>query len=634
MDQIIINVELTRDDWLAYQRAAQQHVNQQARHSSLVVTLSWLMVTIATLALLDWFDVEYSVASFLSGYFVMLGVMLLARRRTLKHYAPRDDGAFLGSSAYTLNEHGINIQRTGMSTHCSWRDVVAVTQDDRCVYFWIDTNAAFLLPTRHLPTDLPWPMLLTQLEQWRAANVSPAHMPQVAVTHAATPESTQPSSQQQHWLKTLAKLFLLRPVPADTVPANTAPIIWLALASLLLTISFDRLNAGAQSEFYANNIPVIGLYALVALTIAWLWSRESQPNLSFGKVLFVVAGGMTLLMVLLQAFRSVTGYPWALAGYLAIGLYFLAYGANALHRLSEAHQPRAMLTTVAIALLFSVASADNYWTAQLWYPPEDESADAEYGPTLNDSEVLLFEQQQRIDHALGDIAPAIGSTPSTYFLGFAGVAEQKVFAEEIRLAAQVVDDRYDTNKRSLRLVNDRRDLHSQPLATVTNLRYALQGLAKKMNVDQDVLFLALSSHGDDEPSLQVSNGFLSLQQVTGDNLAQALHDSGIKWRVIIISACHAGSFIEPLKDPHTIVITAAAADKTSFGCDDERDLTYFGEAFYRDALPAAANLEDAFAQAKAAIAAREQREKIKASDPQAYFGAEISRKLRQRLNVL
>ena len=76
-----------------------------------------------------------------------------------------------------------------------------------------------------------------------------------------------------------------------------------------------------------------------------------------------------------------------------------------------------------------------------------------------------------------------------------------------------------------------------------------------------------------------------LQDLTADDLASALQESGIKWRTIVISACHAGSFIDALRNPDTIVITAAEADKASFGCSDDRNLTYFGEAFYRDALP-------------------------------------------------
>jgi hypothetical protein len=142
-----------------------------------------------------------------------------------------------------------------------------------------------------------------------------------------------------------------------------------------------------------------------------------------------------------------------------------------------------------------------------------------------------------------------------------------------------------------------------------------------------VLFLSISSHGAQDPAIVVSNSQLPLNDLTGEDLADALRDSGIRWRVIIISACYAGGFIEPLRDPQTIIITAAAADRTSFGCSNDSDLTYFGEAFYRDALPGARSLRAAFDAAKTAIAAREGREHVEASNPQAYFGAKIEAKL-------
>ncbi len=222
-----------------------------------------------------------------------------------------------------------------------------------------------------------------------------------------------------------------------------------------------------------------------------------------------------------------------------------------------------------------------------------------------------------------------GAAYSVFFVGFAGVGSQKVFAQEIKLAARVVGERFGSGARQLLLINDHRDLDSYPLASVSGLRYALAGIAARMNPQRDILFLALSSHGSDEPLLSVSNGTLPLQQLSADELAAALRDAGIRWRVIVISACHAGAFIESLKDPDTVLITAAAADRTSFGCSDDRDLTYFGEAFYRDALPRAVSLQDAFALARAAVAAREQAEQVTASDPQAYFGARIVRRLSQ-----
>jgi len=98
----------------------------------------------------------------------------------------------------------------------------------------------------------------------------------------------------------------------------------------------------------------------------------------------------------------------------------------------------------------------------------------------------------------------------------------------------------------------------------------------------------------------------------------------------VISACHAGAFIAPLKNANTILITAAAADKTSFGCSDDRDLTYFGEAFYRDALARAKDLQQAFALTRSAIATRELAEHVTASNPQAYFGAQIEQLLSRR----
>jgi Peptidase C13 family len=94
-----------------------------------------------------------------------------------------------------------------------------------------------------------------------------------------------------------------------------------------------------------------------------------------------------------------------------------------------------------------------------------------------------------------------------------------------------------------------------------------------------------------------------------------------------VSACYAGTFIEPLKDENTIVITASAADRTSFGCSDDNDLTYFGEAFYRDALPNAASLIAAFEAARVAIHERETNEGATPSNPQAHFGKAIEQKL-------
>src|SRR5262249_3620379 len=156
------------------------------------------------------------------------------------------------------------------------------------------------------------------------------------------------------------------------------------------------------------------------------------------------------------------------------------------------------------------------------------------------------------------------SQPRMYFLGFAGFGEQKVFTQEVELASRRVHERYDTHGRRMILANDWRDFDEYPLASATALRRALLGIARRMDLERDILFLAPSSHGKNEPRLVVSNGALPLDQLRGDDLARILRESRIRWKVVVISACYAGAFIPYLKDEDTIVITAAAPDRTSF----------------------------------------------------------------------
>lgn len=216
-----------------------------------------------------------------------------------------------------------------------------------------------------------------------------------------------------------------------------------------------------------------------------------------------------------------------------------------------------------------------------------------------------------------------------FFVGFAGYGEERVFAEEIKLAAQRVGERYGSTARSVLLINDRRDVKTYPLASVSSLRYALRSVGAAMNREEDVLFLALSSHGSRDATIEVSNEGVTPQTLSAQTLAELLAESGIRWKVIVVSACFSGTFIKPLADDHTIVIAAAARNRSSFGCSDTRDLTYFGEAFYRDSLPYATHLRVAFDAAREEIRLREKAEGFKPSKPQAHFGELMEAKLRE-----
>jgi hypothetical protein len=426
-------------------------------------------------------------------------------------------------------------------------------------------------------------------------------------------------------LALLLKLWGLRAVPPTAGP-STALLTCLALFSLLLWLTIDWLAALPDPQFLAAGAPLLAWYALAILTMAVLLRWRSRPRPAFEAALLLSLGAVPVPMLLAAVAAPYLNPLWLLAAGIAVLVYSYLYLARGLRAFTGERQRVAAFAGLAFLIGFVWITDALEVIPDVWAAPEVEEA-VVGNDAHADAETLMFEQSARIDQALAAVHADASPVPKGFFLGFAGVGDQRVFAQEIGLASRVLSERYGMDGRTLSLINDERDLERAPLASVSGLRYALRGLAGRMNLDRDVLFLAISSHGTRDPAIAVANSDLPLDDLTDEDLAAALQDSNIKWRVIIISACYAGGFIDSLKDPRTIIITAAAADRTSFGCSNDSDLTYFGEAFYRDALPEARTLRDAFDKARAAIAMRERRERVDASKPQAYFGSELEAKL-------
>jgi hypothetical protein len=437
-------------------------------------------------------------------------------------------------------------------------------------------------------------------------------------------ETPQAGDRPPTWLSALLRLWLLRRLRVP--PSGNAMYATLIMGALWLAlwVAFDRWQSAPAPQFSPGGIPLLAWYALAILVLAALMQWRTGAA-AFGPVLALAMGAVPMPLLFLCVTDIDLHSRWFLGAALAVGIYTLLYLARGLRALTGQSQRIAAGAGLAFIVGFCWLSAALDAIPDVWTALEAQTAESGGGPA--DGEAILFGQAGRIDELLGAVERSKSPKPQAFFLGFAGVGDEKVFAQEVGLASRVLGERYGIGDRHVSLINDERDLERAPLATVSGLKYALRGLASRMNVDQDVLFMAISSHGAQDPAIVVSNSQLPLNDLTDEDLADALRESGIKWRVIIISACYAGGFIESLRDPQTIVIAAAAADRTSFGCSNDRDLTYFGEAFYRDALPNARSLRDAFDTAKAAIAQRERREHVDASNPQAYFGAGIAEKL-------
>jgi hypothetical protein len=149
----------------------------------------------------------------------------------------------------------------------------------------------------------------------------------------------------------------------------------------------------------------------------------------------------------------------------------------------------------------------------------------------------------------------------------------------------------------------------------------LQAAANGIDAENDVLFLILTSHGS-RAGLAVKAGRLT-QLLTPANLAYMLALTGVRHKVVIVSACYSGAFIPRLANPNVLVITAADAVHPSFGCEDKAKWTYFGDAFFNVALRQAKSLKDAFVVARALVQKRELREHFEPSHPLMEGGANV-----------
>jgi hypothetical protein len=632
VDRINLNATLTIEDWRALQAQAGRRLRRSETTGRRWLGIVWpaavfAIATVLTFTLLRGV-LSLDTNSVVVGAVVMFAAILMSSRIALRRMAPAPNGNFLGPCAFELDGAGLRSNRGASHSFAAWETVLDVTRTDTHVFVWIDRLSAYVLPCRGLPEGVTPDQLANWISAARARAPERAARPaQPSLAHTTVATAMAAPQRLGSGLLDLASLVVLWGRPALRGPTHGGMAVLVTLLALGTWVAFNRWENGPGAVFYIYGIQTLSWYLLGGLVVAWLLARGAVPHIAFARAVVVCALGAWLAVLHSRLGDLVPSQE--IAGLLvAVGLlYTLAFFGQAARALTGEIQPRGVLSAFFASLVFFWSTDALYIYPTVWVPAEYQQQAEESVASYEAIEPLFFAQPERVDTALAAVQPSDPAAMELFFVGFAGYGQQKVFAEEIKFAASVVGARYGSDARNVLLLNDQRDLEAAPLASVSTLRYALRGIAEKMTLDDDVLFLALSSHGSGEWTLSVSNGLLPLAGVTPEELDSALDDAGIRWRVIVVSACYAGGFIDTLQDPTTIVLAAAAPDRTSFGCSDERDLTYFGEAFYRDALTPAASLRDAFATAERLVGEREIAEGVEPSRPVAFYGAEIERKL-------
>lgn len=431
-----------------------------------------------------------------------------------------------------------------------------------------------------------------------------------------------------------ARLAFFLPYDHRSFRVSFGMFLQLLLLNLLCIGLVDYIDAMPAPEFNVYGVNKFAVTTLLLLGGTAFISnltlqRETMPRL----LVMVSAAELVIHAVYFSGWLAAEhwwpDFPQRLFGLFAAAMVWsLAVVFRILRRLYPQPAP-SILLLLSIYAFFTLSLNGLSPSHRLYYNAETDgdAAENQADNGLNEED-LYYRQAELVDEELAALQNHRPGKTDLYFVGFAGQAEERVFFNDVSLARNVLDSRFNTAGRSVALLNNTDTAHSAPLANRHNLQSILRGVAQRMDKDQDVLFLYLSSHGAQDHSLSVSFWPLNLNDLKAEELKDMLDEAGILNRVIVVSACYSGGFLDVLKDDNSLILTASSRDHESYGCGDFTQYTYFGESYFARALANGDSFIGAFDEARRLIAAREREEGLDASGPQSHVGQNIAGILR------
>jgi hypothetical protein len=449
-------------------------------------------------------------------------------------------------------------------------------------------------------------------------------------------------------LKIALRAATWRTTPEPPLVGLPSLLVWaVTLAALRIAAQFVEAGHGVAFNPYGLNAVIAWIALEIAVAALFVRPAGRTTALSAMLALSIVAElatdatrlGLPLIRSVGAAATFLHGRAAPIAIFAVVSLWWI--GAMVAVLRSFALQARligfgrvaalwaALLAVSAlvphapvfVARDFDIRGA-NLWEAllaRLAPPNPNGSAQSEAKGTEQAQQALLQAE-------IAALAPPTKGATNIYALGIAGWADQDVFLKELDGGLAALGAALPIRGHSVRLANHRETAQSIPLANQRNFAAAVHAIGEVMNKDEDVLLLLLTSHGQPTGFGLRLPSELAVE-LTPQQVAATLDGEGIKNRIVIVSACYAGIFVPPLANDTTIVLTAADAKSTSFGCAPQRDWTYFGDAFFRQSMRPGRDLQHAFDNARVLIQGWELMDQAPPSNPQAHFGPTLVAKL-------
>lgn len=438
---------------------------------------------------------------------------------------------------------------------------------------------------------------------------------------------------------TRAALFL--PVQLWSFKGGYLQVYLLLIVSLSLSFVYDYFDTAPDNYFNPHGLSYQALLYLAFFFSLSLIAVCNSRHQDLGKLIILLLSIVPVIWLGSICLLALADYQSYLDPYQSNWAVFLAYSFWYLFvvgRLLKRFFYIGVLPTAAYVLLYAIFNYSPLFllpTEPLWHPlPTANQSTAALLKNDIDVETIYYSQNTLLEKNVSNLIEGKLGAIDLFFIGFAGDADEDVFMNEVQSARTIMDERFNTFGRSLVLINNEETVEEAPLANGHNLKNSIKETAKLMNIDEDILILFLTSHGSKDHYISANFPPFKLNNLNADTINTALNAAGVKWRIIIISACYSGGFIEPLTDPYTLLITAANAKQNSFGCGHDGQYTYFGEAYLENGLKQTKSFIQAFDIAKKVVLEKENKEGFNNSEPQIMVGSEIEKKLTEYEVVL